>query len=101
MALPQRQLFVIGPDQLGSSSAIFSWNPRNNLLAVSGDKVSNVSCFVQPSAGILVKTCFRNLLFCSGKCMSLTKGASLTTISPYPLLSSLAMRSYRAPGIYR
>ena len=50
---------MIGPEQLGSSSAIFSWNPRNNLLAVSGDKVSKLSCFMQQSAGSEVNSCFR------------------------------------------
>ena len=39
MALPQRELFVIGSDQLGFASASFSWSPRGNFLAVSGDKV--------------------------------------------------------------
>ena len=42
MALPQRELFVIGSDQLGFASASFSWSPRGNFLAISGDKVWHV-----------------------------------------------------------
>ncbi|KAL0039283.1 hypothetical protein WJX79_001413 [Trebouxia sp. C0005] len=38
MAQPQRELFVIGSDQLGFANATFSWNPRGTFLAISGDK---------------------------------------------------------------
>lgn len=93
MALPQRELFVIGPDQLGFASASFNWSPRGNFLAISGDKVY-LPMHHKPQSYRFTRNNW--LLTCSAKFTYLTDEASCTTISPCQLQSSRLMRG--CPG---